>query len=202
MSLTINSATNRVANFSYDANGNVTNDQIRSYTYDVENRLEANELGQKYSYGPDNRRVFDGMSYTFWSPQGQRLGRYTVQVAWNPAGYYYLAVTTQETKLYFGGKLIGQSNTAPGVIFTPILTDRLGSVWVRGTATRRYFPYGEEQVVTGNPAEKFGTYLRDTNGLDYADQRYYASRVGRFMTPDPEHAGGSATEAPSLMVYE
>ena len=33
---------------------------------------------------------------------------------------------------------------------------------------------------------KFGTYNRDGySGLDYADQRYYASGYGRFNTADP-----------------
>ena len=33
---------------------------------------------------------------------------------------------------------------------------------------------------------KFGTYTGDSaTGNDYADQRYYTSTLGRFMTPDP-----------------
>src|SRR5205823_460666 len=45
-----------------------------------------------------------------------------------------------------------------------------------------------------NDREKFGTYNRDGfTGLDYADQRYYASTLGRFNTPDPY--GGSASVA-------
>ncbi len=33
---------------------------------------------------------------------------------------------------------------------------------------------------------KFGTYTRDSyTGLDYADQRFFASTYGRFNTPDP-----------------
>ena len=60
--------------------------------------------------------------------------------------------------------------------------DRLGSVG-------KYYPYGEERG-GGNPPNdqvKFATYTRDSGtGLDYADQRYYASTFGRFMTPDPD----------------
>ena len=33
--------------------------------------------------------------------------------------------------------------------------------------------------------EKFATYYRDGTGVDYADQRYYSSIMGRFLTPDP-----------------
>jgi YD repeat-containing protein len=56
-SLNVNGANNRVMTWGYDGNGNVVNDGTRTYSYDVENRLEANELGQQYGYGPDNRRV-------------------------------------------------------------------------------------------------------------------------------------------------
>jgi RHS repeat-associated protein len=47
-----------------------------------------------------------------------------------------------------------------------------------------YFPYGEEYVATGNGREKFGTYIRDSNVMDYADQRYYGVGIGRFLTAD------------------
>jgi len=39
---------------------------------------------------------------------------------------------------------------------------------------------------------QFATYTRDSySGLDYADQRYYASTYGRFLTADPFVAGGA-----------
>ncbi|MFN9892916.1 MAG: RHS repeat-associated core domain-containing protein, partial [Acidobacteriota bacterium] len=41
---------------------------------------------------------------------------------------------------------------------------------------------------------KFGTYHRDQTGLDYADQRYYNSAIGRFLSADPYEASGGATE--------
>ena len=53
-------------------------------------------------------------------------------------------------------------------------------------APSRYLPYGEELTSTPSDHIKFGTYNRDSyTGLDYADQRFYASTYGRFMTPDP-----------------
>jgi RHS repeat-associated protein len=46
--------------------------------------------------------------------------------------------------------------------------------------------FGDEITSTSNDRTKFGTYTRDSyTGLDYADQRYYASTYGRFSTPDP-----------------
>jgi RHS repeat-associated protein len=65
-----------------------------------------------------------------------------------------------------------------------------------------YFPYGEEMVASANNRDKFGTYSRDGHsGLDYADQRYYASKYGRFRTSDPYEASGGASEPGSWNRY-
>jgi RHS repeat-associated protein len=43
---------------------------------------------------------------------------------------------------------------------------------------------------------KFATYTRDSStGVDYADQRCYASMYGRFNTPDPM-AGSAGAKSP------
>ncbi len=66
--------------------------------------------------------------------------------------------------------------------------DRLGSVVGGG---KDYFPYGDEiGAATAGNVEKFGSYYRDaTTGLDYADQRYFTSLSGRFLTADPIGSG-------------
>ena len=177
-SFTINAANNRVANYAYDANGNVTNDLTRTYSYDVENRMESDGMGHSYAYDVQNHRVWDGTAYTFWAPDGRRIGRYTGTQITNS-----VAFQPQEIKAYFGGRLIASGSIAGSyVTFLPVVTDRLGSVRVRGSQTMRYFPYGDEQVSTANGYDKFATYLRDANGLDYADQRYHQPGIGRFMT--------------------
>jgi RHS repeat-associated protein len=65
------------------------------------------------------------------------------------------------------------------------VTDRLGSVVKRDSERLRYFPWGEEQSTTTQNRDKFGTYYRDSTGLDYAQNRYYSSQHGRFLTADP-----------------
>jgi|SRR5579872_3865370 len=48
-----------------------------------------------------------------------------------------------------------------------------------------------------NDQVKFATYTRDSaTGNDYADQRYYTSVLGRFMTPDP-HSGSATPNNPT-----
>jgi len=45
---------------------------------------------------------------------------------------------------------------------------------------------------------RFATYTRDSaTGNDYADQRYYSSTLGRFMTPDPYRATTAVANSPS-----
>jgi RHS repeat-associated protein len=76
--------------------------------------------------------------------------------------------------------------------------DRLGSD-VRGT---QYFPYGAEATGTASDRDKFATYYRDTaTGLDYADQRYYSSTIGRFLSPDPYVASGGPANPASWNRY-
>ena len=61
--------------------------------------------------------------------------------------------------------------------------DRLGTNRAGGA---RFYPYGDEITSTAGDRTKFGTYNRDSfTGLDYADQRMYASGYGRFATADP-----------------
>jgi RHS repeat-associated protein len=73
-----------------------------------------------------------------------------------------------------------------------VLPDRAGSNVLAG---RRYIPYGEEASVLAGEDFKFGTYRPDLTGLDYADQRYYAPGVGRFLTADP-YEGSSQSDDP------
>jgi len=83
-----------------------------------------------------------------------------------------------------------------------VVTDRLGSVRAGGSPATRYFPYGEEQQTTAQDRDKFATYYRDSStGLDYADQRYYGSTVGRFLTADPYQASGGPRDPGSWNRY-
>jgi RHS repeat-associated protein len=165
-----NPATNWVVGRSYDANGNEPG------SYDHENRLRA-AGNETYEYDPEGKRIVrnwlegeaqeEKSELTFWGADGRRMGtyRYVAELQqWQMVG----------ENLYFAGKLVRANGLA-------VTVDRLGSVVSGG---RRYFPYGEERVPTANGQDKFATYYRDVNGLDYADQRYYASTSARFLTPD------------------
>jgi RHS repeat-associated protein len=96
-----------------------------------------------------------------------------------------------DTNLYFGGMQLRSRAVT-------VVTERSSSVRNSGGTASRYFPYGEEQQVTSQDRDKFGTYYRDgTTGLDYAQNRYYANTLGRFLTPDPAGASAVAIQIPS-----
>jgi RHS repeat-associated protein len=94
--------------------------------------------------------------------------------------------------IWFAGQLIMNANNAA-------FTDRVGTDRASGA---RFMPYGDEITSTGNDREKFATYTRDSySGLDYADQRFYASTYGRFNTPDPYMGSGDPSAPGSWNRY-
>ena len=77
--------------------------------------------------------------------------------------------------VYFGGKRVG--TVTSGTTFS-FAQDRLGS-------NGSYYPYGEARGTVPQDDVGYATYTNDSaTGLEYADQRYYASNFGRFMSPD------------------
>ena len=67
-----------------------------------------------------------------------------------------------------------------------------------GATAGQFYPYEEAK----SSAVQFATYTRESNtGNDYADQRYYTSAFGRFMTPDPYAASGGSSDPGSWNRY-
>ena len=177
----VNAATNQLSSASYDSNGNMTSGVGATFTFDVGNRiLSAAEISggvEYHGYAPDNRRIYKKLTsgaeeYTFYGARGEKPGVYNLTGT---------TMSALRTNVWFGGKLISENSNA-------VFPDRVGTNRASGA---RFHPYGDEITSTANDREKFATYTRDSyTGLDYADQRYYASSYGRFNTPDPD--GGSA----------
>ena len=202
--ITVNPATNRADTLlTYDANGNVTSGLLiqgtyATLSYDYENRLASVDTipAEQYAYSPDNKRIWmkkpDGTEEIhFYGVSGQKLGQYRIVVD----NYYWtMSFTTVETNQYFGGRYIVRMDQYGNRI--PQYEDRLGSVV-------QHFPYGEEKPSpTASDKVKFATYYRDaTTNLDYADQRYYMSQYGRFLTPDPYQGSGGPANPGSWNRY-
>ena len=202
--VSFNQATNRINSslYSHDANGNLlSTPTVSGMTYDVENRLlTANGNGclEEFAYLGDNKRVWKKANagsgpveqYYLYGVGGQRIATYSAVYS---GGTLTLTYATKD--VYFGGRVIWQNGKA-------VVQDRLGSVMARGNGTggvetHDYYPYGEERTATVGDRNKFGTYHRDQTGLDYADQRYYNSAIGRFLTSDPYEASGRREGPPS-----
>jgi RHS repeat-associated protein len=198
--VSFNQATNRInsSSYSHDANGNMlATPTVSGMTYDVENRLlTANGNGslEEFAYLGDNKRVWKKATqggtpveqYYLYGVGGQRIATYSAVYSGGT-----LTLTYASKDVFFGGRVIWQNEKA-------VVQDRLGSVMARGNGTggletHDYFPYGEERTATVGDRNKFGTYHRDQTGLDYADQRYYNSAIGRFLTSDPYEASGRQT---------
>jgi RHS repeat-associated protein len=189
VSIPVDPATNHLLpSTAYDGNGNLTSGVGASFTYDEANRMSSATLAsgggtEYYFYAPDNKRIYrlkaDGVTeeWTFYGAKGERLGVYVL----GSSGF-----TPLRTDVNFAGTTILNANSGA-------FTDRTGSNRSSGA---RYYPYGDEitSPPTTNDREKFASYTRDGyTGLDYADQRYYATAYGtggasayyRFLTPDP-----------------
>ena len=199
--VSFNQATNRInsSSYSHDANGNMlATPTVSGMTYDVENRLlTANGNGslEEFAYLGDNKRVWKKATqggtpveqYYLYGVGGQRIATYSAVYSGGT-----LTLTYASKDVYFGGRVIWQNGKA-------VVQDRLGSVMARGNGvggveTHDYFPYGEERTATVGDRNKFGTYHRDQTGLDYADQRYYNSAIGRFLSSDPYEASSGASD--------
>ena len=188
----VNAGTNQLSNAYYDANGNMTSGAGVTMAYDVANRVKsaspASGGTEYYGYSADNKRVWrlkaDGVTeeWTLYGVRGERLGVYqwaglTEHFDGNGNWTNDTASFTQlRTSVWFDGRLVQENGNW-------VAGDRLGTNRAGGA---RFLPYGEETSSTANDRTKFGTYNRDSlTGLDYADQRYYASTYGRFNSPDP-----------------
>ncbi len=160
-----------------------------TFTYDEANRIATAEEGsgaiEYYTYAPDNKRIYklksDGTEeWTFYGIRGEKLGVFQ----WNASS----GLVPIRSNVSFAGRLIVDNNY-------PVFQDRLGTNRASGA---RFYPYGDEITSTSNDREKFATYTRDGyTGLDYADQRFYASTYGRLNTPDPYVASDSSPSDPS-----
>jgi RHS repeat-associated protein len=174
--------------YGYDANGNITSANNRTFVYDLSNRLirvEDNGITiAEYVYNASNQRikkVAQGVTRIFhYDLQGHIIGE-TDQTGQMVAEYIYLGdqplvlIRPGEVAYYYHNDHLG----------TPqILTDDSGTVSWKAT----YTPFGETVISIGtveNPFRFPGQYYDQETGLHYNWNRYYDPQTGRYLTPDP-----------------
>jgi len=175
-------ATNHQLGVTYDANGNP--DGGGGNVYDVENRMIAGP--GNYSYDHAGKRVIKRQDATTYELYFYGLGGQKLETLTCVPDNYGGSTCTAAYNVYFAGKLVKSKGAV-------VATDRLGSVraslWGATLEQFRYYPYGEDRTSTADGREKFGTYMRDNLGQDYADQRYYGVGTGRFGSADRSDSG-------------
>ena len=202
-------SSNQVASMTYDAAGDVIYDGLNSYLYDAEGRLCAvrNYVGvlTGYLYDAAGTRVAKGSLATFscnfaptnftpatsWvlGPGGEQVTEYSTSCPANgwchtnafSAGQLQATYHDTGTYFYLGDWLatkrveVGASGCISAYAGLPF-GDGLTPVSVRGyascvDATEHHFTGKEYDAESGN---------------DYFEARYYASSMGRWMSPDPD----------------
>jgi RHS repeat-associated protein len=178
--------------FTYDANGNLTNDGTRTYVWDAENRLI------RIVEGPKRTEIeYDGFHH--WTRIVERNGAATV---------------SDRRFIWDGSTLVEQRNgtsTTAAQRYLPqgvqqgtskffYTRDHLGSIREvvnnSGSVVARYDydPYGRRTKVSGTLDSDFGFtghYYHAPSGLHFAPFRAYSAELGRWISRDPiEEDGG------------
>lgn len=185
----------------YNAAGDVINDGARQYLYDGEGRIceVLNTLvgvTTAYLYDADGRRVAKGNA-TWGSCDPSANGfQATTDYVLGPAGEQVTEMTVNSgvatwahTNAWAGGTPLATYDI-DGLHF--YLTDPLGTRRVQtddgGVVERtcQSLPFGDGETCTPTPTEHLFTGKeRDSeSGNDYFGARYYASTMGRFLSPD------------------
>src|SRR2546425_1252462 len=202
--VTVDPATNRIttSGYGYDTAGNMTNDGFNSYSWDAENELKA-AVGVTYTYDGDRLRVAKSSGTLYWrSLTGQTLAE-TDLTGSTTNGQYFEYV-------FFARRRIARRDASGTVLY--YFADQVSSTRVIFRSDNQtvcfdsdYTPFGYELPASGVTVTcpqnyKYTGYERDREtGLDYAIFRYYNTRTGRFMSPDP--LSGSASNPQSLNRY-
>ncbi|MBI3485115.1 MAG: hypothetical protein HY012_08195 [Acidobacteria bacterium] len=178
-------------NFTYDSNGNLTQDDLYKYKYDAENRLVELRL-------PNDTLI---ASYAF---DGNSL---RVVKVWGADRTFYIYAGTQlisefedaASNTYQPGTAPGQagSDSTATVLYqhadrltARLTTDNSGNL----SNEQAHYPYGEQWYAggTADPSvlRKFTSYQKEdeaaTGKLNYAVYREQSARVGRFLMADPK----------------
>jgi RHS repeat-associated protein len=205
---------NRADEGNYDYAGNPSTDGANNYLYDAENRICAVQqivaggvIG--YLYAPNGTRLGKNENLTSFSCDMTKNGMLTANGIALTTAYdsglqgEQLEVTDgqfnlQQYNIMWQGKLLGtfQGATYAQSDWHFAVNDWLGTKRVitnsDGSYSTSFYsgPFGDFQTQFGagsDPSDQhFTSKERDQeSGNDYFGARYYASNLGRFLSPDP-----------------
>jgi RHS repeat-associated protein len=190
---TFNNTLNRIDQYCFDAAGNILDENgcpqpggVHQFAYDGEGKLISSNSGNiTYIYDGDGKRIAKATNGTvtnvyFYDIDGHRVvdtdGSISVQRTELYGGNRHLA-TYGGTVVYNHANWLGSEEAR---------TDAGGSI----CQTVSSFPFGDDGQVNGSCATSTPNFFtgkeRDAeSGNDYFGARYYASTMGRWMSPDP-----------------
>jgi RHS repeat-associated protein len=176
---------------SYDANGNLISDGVKTFQWDAENRLTAVLQGSavlaSFTYDATGRRhqkVVDGVTHTYVYDGAEiaeeRLSSGATIRYWHGLGIdRHLAMQDQTgVATYFVGDHLGS------------VTQTLNAA-ANITLTRQYDPWGK--MSAGETAAGFAFTGREWDpetDLYFYRNRYYSALLGRFISEDPTGVEG------------
>lgn len=188
------------SHFSYDKNGNPTNQGNVSYSYDALDRLTKVETPNKhitYSYDSDHRRIsktVHTLQHGIWIETDQKLFLYDGQ---NDIGATNTKGQIQELRVLGSGSQaeIGAAVAIElhGEVYAP-MHDLMGNVISLVSIDSQepeveytYSAFGEEENTgtLANPWRFSSKRTDEETGLVYYGRRYYSPQFGRWLTPDP-----------------
>ena len=199
----ITGTTQAPGGLTYDAAGGVVNDGVNQYLYDGEGRICAVANGSSltgYIYDADGQRVAKG-TISAWSCDPTINGfRTTNDYVLGPSGEQVTemgmdannTMAWQHTNVYAAGKLLAtyDNNGLHFYLNDPLGTRRAQTDYAGVLEqTCSSLPFGDGLSCTNStqyPTEHhFTGKERDAeSGNDYFGARYYASSMGRFLSPD------------------
>jgi RHS repeat-associated protein len=184
LSAAVNGNNQFTTGYTYDAAGNLTNDGLYTYTYNAENEMTTAN-GVTYTYDGNRMRVKKSSGTLYW-----RSARGNTIAETNSSG------TNVNEYVFFAGRRVVQRDSSGNLYYYQAdlgkSTKSITKVPASGSASICYdadfTPYGTEMAHTSTctPNYKFTGYELDSEtGLNYAFNRHYNPRMGRFMSADP-----------------
>lgn len=190
------------ADFSWDANGNLINDGVNTYAYDVENRLtrfDSPDETIQYTYDDAGRLITRGdgtetVTYVYdfdriiaeYNTDGELIQRYI----YRPDTGELVAATKGFNQQHY------YMTDAPGSVAE--ILDPAGALVERYA----YDAYGNVAMTdaNGDPLDAstignpffFAGMPRDPTGLYVAGKRFYSPDLGRFIQAGPYNRSGNA----------
>jgi RHS repeat-associated protein len=174
------------SSYTYDDNGNITDDGVNTYTWNAANQLATvNTTAGVYTYNWLNQRsekvTASGTTYFVYGPGGL------------PYGEYDSSGTMIREYVYLNGEPLAQIDSGSPEVLTYLHTDHLGTPrYATNTSGAQVWSWNNDAFGVSTPSGSVtvnlrmpGQYFDVESGLFYNINRYYNPEIGRYISSDP-----------------